>query len=143
MRVIKFRLWSKVAQCMIPWEDVKQKPHTIFDQSRWEPMQFTGLKDKNGEDIYEGDIVSSNAYYNEGFRVFNYQEREEFTIADLKGGFENSFTSEVKYEEGGFFLVEGDCEAYLSMYFGDMRHTQPIFELEVIGNIHENPELLK
>jgi len=58
MRTIKFRVWSKEQQFMheataIEWEDGKM----VKPNDGWILMQFTGLKDKNGKEIYEGDIV--------------------------------------------------------------------------------------
>ena len=73
-------------------------------------MQFTGLTDKNGREIYEGDIVK-------------YIMGMKFTITFHKNAF-------------GWF--EGDD----FIPFADMAQCQ-LPELEVIGNIYENPELLK
>ena len=67
-------------------------------------MQYTGLKDKNGKEIYEGDILSKG---NSSYKV-------EF--------FEGSF---------GIFMNHYG--------FKDLRYS---FHFEVIGNIHENEELL-
>ena len=64
--------------------------------------QYTGLKDKNGKKIFEGDIVKFDKKY-----------------------------YEVKYEMGQFFFGINMPIAYKR------------FEIEVIGNIHDNPELLK
>ncbi len=69
-------------------------------------MQYTGLRDKNGKEIYEGDVVA--------------------TCAVLDS--EDKFNCVVRYEGGGF-VANGSL--------GVNHHL-----LEVIGNVHENPELL-
>ena len=74
-------------------------------------MQYTGLKDKNGVEIYEGDIVKAKGYYQDWFII--EWLGNSFELCDNKDGFL------------GDYLTDEDWEA-----------------LEVIGNIHEHPELL-
>ena len=79
--------------------------------------QFTGLTDKNDKKIFEGDIVS-------------FAERRI-------GGEDASIVEQVKFEEGGF------CT---NRYFLNnwMRSGNTKLDgIEVIGNIHDNPELLE
>ncbi len=57
MRELKFKLWSKIAQCLIEWEEVKKKPHTVFNDIDYIVYQFAGEKDCEGCDIYENDSV--------------------------------------------------------------------------------------
>ena len=74
--------------------------------------QYTGLKDNNGVEIYEGDILTLNG------------EWEEIERGDCK----------VITFRDGCFRVGDDYEDEAGIYLSDWR---------VIGNIHENPELLE
>jgi len=86
--------------------------HNPYFRQQFRIMQFTGLKDKNGKEIYEGDILCNPK--------------------QLKGT--------VVYYEAGFYLEAKRKDS--SVWYMPL-NTGMLLNKEVIGNIYENPELIK
>jgi len=90
--------------------------------------QFTGLHDKNGKGIYEGDILNEKhdkAYPGGGYICGTYSFHPENALL-------------VEWKDGSFVCDYGTKR--LAKELSDTDATGP---LEIIGNIHENPELLE
>ncbi|MES0444931.1 MAG: YopX family protein [Desulfobacterales bacterium] len=112
MREIKFRAWDKTGECMVPWNAMTQtafndnKMNLLYDimcghRLNVELMQYTGLKDKNGKEIYEGDIIKTgqlDSHVNsvEWRSVVKYEnEKAMFTVDSMPLQFEGDFMPEV------------------------------------------------
>lgn len=90
-------------------------------------MQYTGLKDKNSKEIYEGDIVLTQPYSDKPYSEKRRLKRHTgFVEYKTEGDYSAEWTVHIK-DEG-----EYGCHN-----FG------PFFGCEVIGNIYEHPELLQ
>lgn len=134
MREIKFRVWDKQEKRMyddlrsditlicdyesarLVFGDDFHDDFSVYSTNKIELMQFTGLKDMTGKDIFEGDIIRGS-YDQYGDKIEQ--------------------TREVKYDEQmqlmPFHDIVGyDCELWMDEA-----------TYEVIGNVYENPDLLK
>ena len=140
MREIKFRAWDKEDERMYQpcfAEIEKDGSYNVWFNRCWGEgdndttnekdysgdavlMQFTGLKDKNGKEIYEGDIVKCNAA--------PYYETKDFKKFKVSG--------KVVFDRSMSFRIE-DIDRHRCFYLNDC------LDIEIIGNIYENPELLK
>lgn len=83
MREIKFRIWNLNTKRMAHWEEVRAVFRDLYGYSWLNdseisiPMQYTGLKDKNGKEIYEGDI------YNYNGEVDVFESMQDFYSSEL------------------------------------------------------------
>lgn len=119
MREIKFRAWDgKVMHQNVVMVDGNPFKNEV---RAGEPMQYTGLQDSKGKDIYEGDILQvkqkrGNSIYSQGYSQAKHIE------------WENNFKHTVEFTPSGWQLLN---------YY--VRCT----ECEVIGNVYEHPHLLE
>jgi uncharacterized phage protein (TIGR01671 family) len=136
MRTIKFRAWDKKQQKMVFFSvnnsGIKWLSNfDSIDEDRGDIMQYTGLTDRNGKEIYEGDIIQSGKYNKVKRKptpsiVFLMETHAEFQHKWNEGSICN--------KSGEFWMNEPLWKIACSMTI------KP--RCEVIGNIYENPELL-
>lgn len=119
MREIKFRAWN--GEYMVPMHQMIDDKWELSDLQSSNVMQFVGLKDKNGKEIYEGDLLGIER------RTGKPPIYEVFYL-------DACFRCRYKLTDGSYYDW-----GLLKRFF------DPDFDgraIEVIGNIHENPELL-
>lgn len=135
MRKIIFRAWDKRIEKMFPvveinfldewvrmYSKIAGRHYSYLDDLVL--MQFTGLEDKNGVEIYEGDILKLHA------NPFS-RERDLFQVVFKDGGFRDEWNNyigqylppDIRNKQGGGVRLNEACE--------------------VVGNIYESPEFLQ
>lgn len=124
MREIKFRAWLKEHKSMIDVMEIDIDNQTIFyywfgdhdghfeNFNKIDLMEYTGLKDKNNKEIYEGDILSDG------------NNEKPYKVIFENGSFRAEFKGD--FDEYSFDLIDVVLQG-----------------CEVVGNIYENPELIK
>jgi len=137
-REIKFRAWDRNDKRFVDETDpmrviislIWTEASSEFSVREWDNLtieQFTGLHDKNGKEIYENDVVKGKICAKNSWDGYiNKEALKDIRVVQFKESKWSLIQPEMKRETQGIKLSE---------------RTQNRFE--VIGNIHENPELLE
>jgi len=111
-------------KCYINHEDYSDGvySHYSFEVNPLTVGQYTGLKYKNGVEVFEGDIVKGKYF----IKISQDPDAEDKIM---------NFEGVIEYEEGFYYVKakKGNCS---------FSFTYPDYEIETIGNIHDNPELI-
>lgn len=133
-REIKFRAWIKankrIENCVgvNPWH-IHDCDRVYWKHDEVELMQYTGLKDKNGKDIYESDIIKNEDRYHKVIGIIKFGKVPDHNRDE--GGHQ------------GFYIEWQDKNSnrWSEWWRCDLNYWRD--KIEVISNLFENPELLE
>jgi uncharacterized phage protein (TIGR01671 family) len=130
MRNIKFRVWDKTQSFYLPHFDIGRwighdvRLEWVFEDARFEFQQLTGILDENSREIFEGDIV-------------------RYTRKTHEHGDSETHVAAVMYDEETAAWGVGRSVVWdLFVDFVNLNGRKPKSNVEVLGNIFENPNLL-
>lgn len=141
-REIKFRAWLEGTHENMTIEVPKMEydillNNGIYHIEGWGSyttipiMQFTGLHDKNGKEIYEGDIVKW------GMHNGSEEHWHRYAVVEINPDIQFRILFYILSETGERKLTDNDV-----LHYGRFAYKDTENHLEIIGNIYENPELL-
>lgn len=125
---IKIRAWDSINNRMLSWEDLlagREFRPKMREPEKYglELMMYTGLKDRDGQEIYEGDILKGICFFL-GYEASKTDDRD-YWVENIE-----NIENEVKYKNGKFLCICFDLYSLNST-------------TRVVGNIYENPELME
>ena len=142
MRGIKFRAFNLETKTMIYLDPLQWPLKALEDEENWKVMQFTGLKDREGKEIFESDILKVK------WSIKNDSPDSEWKTEEHISGVEwcnSGWVIQWSYFRKPF-EIDGNKELcwYEDYHRSDERGSfQKLTDFEILGNIYENPELLQ
>jgi len=141
MKKLKFRAWDKDKRIMLSWEQIIHNTEMnlfgglfeLFRREEIRAMQFTGLLDKHGEDIYEGDIVKRGVEMPEDYFA-KFVIKYDGVLAQFR-------MFEINYNAKNNILATGEDIPYSCGAEKSQRKRE--IEIGILGNIHQNKDLIE
>jgi uncharacterized phage protein (TIGR01671 family) len=142
----KYRAWflpgEKFAPARKMFYDIQREAdgltfeHFLDDGERFVIMQFTGLRDRNGKDIYEADVLNFG-------RDYYHKDKDLLYEVDMPYIF-YSLEHETSDINDRFMSNEEVRKKFPAFEMPQPGYQQLVYlDCEVVGNVHENPKLLK
>ena len=120
-----FSEWGVLLHPGIPFTSPSSNNFAMY----FEDLQYTGLKDKNGKKIYEGDVIAFYDFFGGSFHVYAGEWMEEH----------EDMTGEIIFDRGDF-CIQHSGQAVITDAIPLSQIISHV-NFEVIGNIYENPKL--